>query len=950
MSGYGYRPPAENSRARGGESETERKRLQDIKNRVFSKATDFARQFEGRKKRKQEYKEKRQEAQSTGYNYKELSTQSTYFDPNSFYAGGSERYYKPPDDGKDFVPDTLIPKYIDIFGVNSPQDILKAKERYYNITGDGLYTETLYDAAAVGLDMFEKGELDIEAFDSLLNFYAPKEAERPTFKEIFEANNPDLVYKEPRNLREAKELADQAYMRSLQRDLERTRILQDFGDSGYDSLEDLQLREQQLLDAIEKGALDFQTPEDTTYILYNGQEVNNAAREQAYLMKNFLEENDIDLYKVADLEPASGADSTGVIDNKVWLNTGTALQAFETGGGMRADIAYKQATDTPTIGAYSLYETTPVFYEGKQQLKDAFNVFATVVGAFVPASKTMMQAANTAVQGEGVEDLAKNVVASTIAPDILENTLADFDIDADLFGMDAEVFSEGLTDIQTAIITGDSIKDAVGDAFGSEILEAVSPAIEGVLPDIDIPEAIVTAGDAVVSAVKPVLDTVEKVVEPVVDVVDTIVVEPIENIAKTTEDIVEKIVKPVIEKTQPIVEPVQQVVETAVDTAEKAVEPIVDTAQAVVDPIEEALGKTVEPVKEVLEETVEPVVDTVEKTAEVIEDKTKEKEEEEVTIDSNFTERALEGLGLNADTFGVSKEEYSRVMQKAQETMLKGGSGKTVVFNEFGVPVLSQIGQAAGSLFNKGFAQIENILKPFVDVAVNVVEPVVDVVETVAEPVIDVVQAVSEPIVDIADEGLDIFGETIVDPALQVAKDVGQDIIDVGSDVLSEAEDVFIDPIKLIGEEAYNAAMNAMRVKVGLPPIVEEVIEAVGDVGQTVIDVGSDVLSEAEDIFIEPIKTGIETVVDAVPDMPDIDLPSMPDIDLPSMPDIDLPDLGIDFSLPSLNLGGMLAGGSMGVEKTQTEKLFDKELFKFDTEIKSTQEMLSPMMNLRRYG
>ena len=37
-------------------------------------------------------------------------------------------------------------------------------------------------------------------------------------------------------------------------------------------------------------------------------------------------------------------------------------------------------------------------------------------------------------------------------------------------------------------------------------------------------------------------------------------------------------------------------------------------------------------------------------------------------------------------------------------------------------------------------------------------------------------------------------------------------------------------------------------------------------------------------------------------------------------------------------------------QPTQVEGLFDKELFKFDTEIKSTQEMLSPLMNLRRYG
>ena len=50
-------------------------------------------------------------------------------------------------------------------------------------------------------------------------------------------------------------------------------------------------------------------------------------------------------------------------------------------------------------------------------------------------------------------------------------------------------------------------------------------------------------------------------------------------------------------------------------------------------------------------------------------------------------------------------------------------------------------------------------------------------------------------------------------------------------------------------------------------------------------------------------------------------------------------------------LGGVVGGQQpQTVSRTPVENIFDKELFKFDTEIKSTQEMLSPMMNLRRYG
>ena len=81
----------------------------------------------------------------------------------------------------------------------------------------------------------------------------------------------------------------------------------------------------------------------------------------------------------------------------------------------------------------------------------------------------------------------------------------------------------------------------------------------------------------------------------------------------------------------------------------------------------------------------------------------------------------------------------------------------------------------------------------------------------------------------------------------------------------------------------------------------------------------------------------VETVVEAVPE---IDV-TLPEVDV-TLPEVSTPS----FDLPSML--GML--GTTQRQPTQVENLFDKELFKFDTEIKSTQQMLSPMMNLRRYG
>ena len=90
----------------------------------------------------------------------------------------------------------------------------------------------------------------------------------------------------------------------------------------------------------------------------------------------------------------------------------------------------------------------------------------------------------------------------------------------------------------------------------------------------------------------------------------------------------------------------------------------------------------------------------------------------------------------------------------------------------------------------------------------------------------------------------------------------------------------------------------------------------------------------------------------------DIDLPEL-NVDLPEFnaPDINLPEIdidlpSIDIDVPELSFDPKLLAGLMTApqQPTEVEELFDKELFKFDTEIKSTQEMLSPLMNLRRYG
>jgi hypothetical protein len=209
---------------------------------------------------------------------------------------------------------------------------------------------------------------------------------------------------------------------------------------------------------------------------------------------------------------------------------------------------------------------------------------------------------------------------------------------------------------------------------------------------------------------------------------------------------------------------------------------------------------------------------------------------------------------------------------------------------DFGDEIYAGI-KAVGDVAEEGINLAEDALRPVGDFA---------------EEVVDLTADAFEPVVDFVDEGLDYFGEKVVDPTLQASSDVlsdAEDVVKAGGRVV---DDTLLQPVKEFGEDAINK--------------VKELVDNIPE-------------------FETPQFSSL-----------DIDLPEMPDIDLPDidLPDIDLPN--IDLNMPELpfDIEGMLAQPQE--TPTNTEQLFDKELFKFDTEIKSTQELLSPMMNLRKYG
>lgn len=161
-----------------------------------------------------------------------------------------------------------------------------------------------------------------------------------------------------------------------------------------------------------------------------------------------------------------------------------------------------------------------------------------------------------------------------------------------------------------------------------------------------------------------------------------------------------------------------------------------------------------------------------------------------------------------------------------------------------------------------------------------------------------------------------------IEPIVNIVKagaDVVQEVTEPVIDVIDEGLDIF-------GEE-----------------VVDPVLQTVTTTGEAIIDPIDDALdtlgSEVIDPTLQAIGEAGQNIIDPIDDI----------IDAVDSPLGDLLGLGGNFF-------GNLLGGMQNQQPvarrvpTQTENIFDKELFKFDTKVKSTKEMLSPTMNLRRYG
>lgn len=538
------------------------------------------------------------------------------------------------------------------------------------------------------------------------------------------------------------------------------------------------------------------------------------------------------------------------------------------------------------LGTYS-----QVFYRPeKQGIFDHW--MADIIGLITGTTPYL-----TAARGGDVEDILTSVVLKEVIPDtFLEDTFASVGITNetvnDLIGSDigSTAWSEGLTNVGVTVLEGGDLGDALLGEFGGELAEPIVGGALDALPDVDIPEGVTNVLETIETVAQPLIDAVDTVTETVGNVVDTTIIEPIENLTEAIfpEDDLDTAVTPEI----------VEAVEAPVKPEEAPVEP------------EETPVEPEETVAETKEETpVEP---------------------EETTLVGQVADK----LGFDSETLSdildVPEEEINQVFQDTDDALLSGESGKDALLEGFGESALGELGEGAENLLSGAVDFVETILP--LDPLEGVVGAGVDLVDAAIGAVGDseLVSAIEEGGKALGDLGQSAIDAVVDSDIVQAVGDIGQQAIDIGSDILSEAEDVVSD----VASEAED--------------VVKAVTDPIGEAGQDVIDTISDITSEGEDIVRELGRNVDDALIQPVVELVEnIDLPEV-DIDLPEV-DIDLPKVDVD--LPSFD--PRLIAGLMPMpqqQKTQVEGLFDKELFKFDTEIKSTQEMLSPFMNLRRYG
>ena len=343
---------------------------------------------------------------------------------------------------------------------------------------------------------------------------------------------------------------------------------------GYDEYKEYQ-------DRIDAGVLDFSS-EETHKMLINppsnrgygkkqswiskDDPLRQAVEAQADVMKDFLDDAGIPIVqKYEDLKGFKRPDSFR--GEGIYLNTGTAAH-IDWDAGLKRMQRYQTSPDAE-LGTYSNVFVRP----DPEGIAKPLAFVGSITG------NPLLTAASAVAAGGDLEDALKGAVKGyaigQVTAPILENTVANLGIDKDLFGMDAEAFSEGMMDVQTKILEGGNVEDALIKEFGVPAIKQLGSALPDVNIDLPKSQLLSDIGDAlepVVGAVRAsarafdetLLQPVKRGLEPVVDVAQ----EGIDVLQQAGRGFDETVLQPVKEGVQAVTEPVVDVIDDIIDAVD----------------------------------------------------------------------------------------------------------------------------------------------------------------------------------------------------------------------------------------------------------------------------------------------------------------------------------------------------------------------------------------------
>ena len=461
----------------------------------------------------------------------------------------------------------------------------------------------------------KRKEAEKKAYDAKILSEAKKIA--PDYRESYDAGN-------PRTFTEAKQAADETYKQYwydkannisknwtqkdydliLNPQYENVRVAVDSKRGKYRTEKKRKLPEnygkyKEYQERIKEGVLDFSTEEThkrlinppsrrgygkRQYWVRESNQLRQAVEAQADVMKDFLDDAGIPIVqKYEDLEGFKRHDSFW--GEGLYLNTGTAAH-IDWNSGLKRMQRYQSSPDAE-LGTYSQVFVRPE-PDGFAPIGKALSFVGTITG------NPVLSAVGTGLQGGDLEDIAKGYVVGQVTAPILENTVANLGIDKDLFGMDAEAFSEGMMDVQTTILEGGDIDKALLKEFGVDAVKQLGSALPDV--DIDLPESQLFSdiGDAlepIVGAVRAggraiddaVLQPIKTGLEPVVDVAQ----QGIDVLQQAGRDFDDTFIDPIDDVIDAFG---SKVVDPTLQTLGEVGQDIIDPIDAFIDAIDSPLG------------------------------------------------------------------------------------------------------------------------------------------------------------------------------------------------------------------------------------------------------------------------------------------------------------------------------------------------------------------------